>query len=594
MFGSVTFTLLGSLLLSSASHFQEEKPQAAPVVDLAGTNWLGRADTPVAPSFIALEFPSQDTGQVRLTMPSALALGKLVDLGGEPGAPTISLAAGGRTAMLLLEPAPDGISGRMDVFGADGQTVLQGFPLKLLPWTAPEQMKNNDFYIGNLELPGGNELELHLQLGFDADTASARLGIPMQGVEGYPSDARRLENGWFIETNFGTPVTMELEIQDDKSLSGLMKQSGAVLQVSLTPVDGAEFNRDRRPQTPKPPFPYKEIEARIDHPDGHVLAGSLLLPDGVENPPVAVMISGSGPQDRDESIMGHSPFLVLADHLARQGIASLRYDDRGFGESTGEFSTALTSDFTTDALAAVGWLRNREDIDDSAIGLIGHSEGGLVAPMAIVEDQTIAFAVLMAGPGVDGGRILTSQSERIMKVQGTDPAEIAKIIVLHAEMMDLVRNDAPVEELGSGYLALIGAQIASARSKVGDEQADQMLADGRAKLAADPQPFSPWMVAFIRTDPREFLSQLSCPVLAINGTHDVQVISELNLPEIERAVTTGGGTVKVIEYDGLNHLFQKSETGAVTEYSTIETTMEPEVLMDISTWILEVTGRSEP
>jgi pimeloyl-ACP methyl ester carboxylesterase len=307
---------------------------------------------------------------------------------------------------------------------------------------------------------------------------------------------------------------------------------------------------------------------------------------------VAVMISGSGPQDRDESIMGHSPFLVLADHLARQGIATLRYDDRGFGESTGEFSTALTSDFATDALAAVGWLRDRDDIDDSAIGLIGHSEGGLVAPMAIVEDPTIAFAVLMAGPGVDGGRILTSQSERIMKVQGTDAVDIEKIIVLHAEMMDLVRNDAPVEELGAGYLALIGAQIATARSKLGDEQADQMLADGRAKLAADPQPFTPWMVAFIRTDPREFLSQLSCPVLAINGTHDVQVISELNLPEIDRAVTTGGGTIKVIEYESLNHLFQKSETGAVTEYSTIETTMEPEVLMDISTWILEVTRRS--
>jgi hypothetical protein len=592
--GSTTFTLLGSFLLASAGHFQDETPQAAPELDLAGSNWLGRADTPVAPSFIALEFPSQDTGQVRLTMPSALALGKLVDLGGEPGAPTISLAAGGRTAMLHLEPAPDAISGRMDVFGPDGETVLQGFPLQLLPWSAPEQMKNNDFYIGNLELPGGNELELHLELGYDADTASARLGIPMQSVEGYPSDARKLENGWFIETNFGTPVTMELEIQEDKSLTGTMKQSGAVLPVSLKPVGGDEFNRDRRPQTPKPPFPYKEIEARIDHPDGHVLAGSLLLPDGVENPPVAVMISGSGPQDRDESIMGHSPFLVLADHLARQGIATLRYDDRGFGESTGEFSTALTSDFATDTLAAVGWLRDRDDIDDSAIGLIGHSEGGLVAPMAIAEDQAIAFAVLMAGPGVDGGRILTSQSERIMTVQGTDPAEVAKIIVLHAEMMDLVRNDAPVEELGTGYLALIDAQIASARSELGDEQANQMMADGRAKLAADPQPFTPWMVAFIRTDPREFLSQLSCPVLAINGTRDVQVISEINLPEIERAVTTGGGTIKTIEYDGLNHLFQKSETGAVSEYSTIETTMEPEVLMDISTWILEVTGRSKP
>jgi hypothetical protein len=256
MLGSATFTLLGSLLLSSTSHFQEEKPQAPPVVDLAGTNWIGSADTPVAPSFIALEFPSQSSGQVRLTMPSALALGKLVDLGGKPGAPTISLAAGGRSAMLYLEPAPDGISGRMDVFGADGVTVLQGFPMRLLPWLAPEQMKTNVFYIGNLDLPGGNELELHLQLGFDADTASARLGIPMQGVERYPSDAKQLENGWFIETNFGTPVTMELEIGEDKSLSGLMKQSGAEMSV----VD------DLRP--PSLPFPTRKSKLASIIPTG--------------------------------------------------------------------------------------------------------------------------------------------------------------------------------------------------------------------------------------------------------------------------------------------------------------------------------------
>ena len=595
MLGFVTSALLGSLVICTPNTIQEEeKPQADPAPDLAGTNWVGSADTPVAVSFIALEFPADGADQVRLTMPSALALGKLVDVGGEPGAPTIDLSAGGRTARLHLEPSSDQIAGRMDVFDADGVTVLQGFPLSLLPWPAPESLKTNDYYIGTLELPGGNELELHLQVGFDADVATARLGIPMQGVEGYPADAKRLENGWFIETNFGTPVSMELEIGEDQSLNGVMSQSGAVIPVALKRVEDSEFKRDRRPQTPKAPFPYQTVEASIDHPDGHVLAGSLLLPDGVENPPVAVLITGSGPQDRDESIMGHSPFLVLADHLARQGIASLRYDDRGFGDSTGEFSTALTSDFATDALAAVEWLRARDDVDGSAIGLIGHSEGALVAPMAIVEDPTIAFAVLMAGPGVDGGRILTSQSERIMELQGTDPEAIEEIITLHAEMMDLVRNEASDDELGSGYLALVGAQVATVRSELGDEQADQILLEARAKLAADPQPFTPWMVAFIRTDPREFLAQLTCPVLAINGTNDVQVISELNLPEIDRAVTTGGGTVKVIEYDSLNHLFQKSETGAVSEYATIETTMEPEVLGDISTWILEVTRSSTP
>lgn len=586
-------------LLASAGLWAGQEPaqESAPTsssTSLEGTCWMGEASTPAFASFIVLEFPADGIDRARLTMPSALALGSEVEVELDSGAPVIRLAAGGRSASLHLEPEPGRIGGRMDVNGPDGTTVLQGFPLELSPWTPPERFSQSTGWIGVLDLPGGNELEFSLRLGHDDDAASARIGVPLQGVSDYPCRARRDGDGWFIETNFGTPVTLTLAPDESEGLTGVMVQSGVEMPARLQPITLEALDRDRRPQTPKPPFPYREIEAVVQHPDGHRLAGTLVLPEGVARPPVAVLITGSGPQDRDESLMGHRPFLVLADHLARNGIATLRCDDRGFGASTGEFSSATTSDFAGDVLAAVAWLRQRDDIDPTAIGLIGHSEGGLVAPMAIAEDPEIAFAVLMAGTGVDGGRVLTSQSERLMEVQGLDRSVIDPIVVLHAELMDLVREEAADEAVAAAFLALTDAQVEASRADLGDEQSDRMRAEVRARLETDPRPLTPWMLEFIRTDPRTYLSRMSCPVLAINGTNDIQVISGLNLPEIERAVTTGGGRIEIIEYPGLNHLFQRSETGSITEYAEIETTIEPEVLRDIADWIGRVTGRDAP
>lgn len=593
-----TLAMIMVLGLQAAAHSCVQDPDVAvtndvTVKDLAGTCWMGSVEGGGASVFLAMEFPEDPTGEVLFTMPNALALRKSVTLGGTEVQPTITLAGGEISIVVALELEEKHIGGTLEARGANG-VLQQAGTISLDPWTPPEDFSSTGVYAGKVELPGGAKLDLIMELGYSKDEASARISIPLQNVESYPAVATQTDGTWEIEANFGTVVTIQLKPEGQDGLEGTMSQSGFEMDVVLEKLTEEEIARDPRPQTPKPPFPYVELDARIPSPQGHELIGTLLLPDGVKQPPVVVLVTGSGPQDRDETVMGHKPFLILADALARRGIASLRYDDRGVGESTGDYASATTMAFADDALAAVAWLRKRDDVDPKWIGIVGHSEGGLVAPIAVSKDPEIAFAVLMAGTGVDGGRILTSQSERIMKVSGMDQAAIDGIIARHEELMDAVREDASDEEIRRRYILLSDAQVEAGRAELGDEKTDELLETTRQQVEAMDTPFNDWMVAFIKIDPRSYLSQMKCPVLAINGTNDVQVISELNLPEIERAITTGGGTVTIIEYEGLNHLFQKSESGAVEEYVSIETTIEPEVLDDIATWILETSGHTDP
>ena len=351
----------------------------------------------------------------------------------------------------------------------------------------------------------------------------------------------------------------------------------------------ADQGNKRRPQDPVAPFPYEVTKVLIEHSDGHQLAGDLVLPRGLPRPPIAILLTGSGPQDRDESILGHRPFLVLADHLARNGIASLRCDDRGVGSSTGTFAGATSLEFATDALAQFNWLSKRSDIDVDSIGFIGHSEGGLVGAIAASLDQRVDWLVMMAGPGIDGGEVLTSQTQRIMERQSHSPKAIESIAGLHRALMDRVREEAPDDEIEESYLALSLAQIEIA---VATPEQKQALRDRLQGLTAD-QMVDPWLAKFIRTDPAEYLARVRCPMLALNGTEDLQVVSELNLPGVKAAVDSGGGSVRIIAYEGLNHMFQESITGTINEYGFIETTIEDRVLKDIARWILSVTPDKE-
>jgi len=328
----------------------------------------------------------------------------------------------------------------------------------------------------------------------------------------------------------------------------------------------------RRPQTPKPPFPYRAEDVAFDSAPGVRLAGTLTLPPGKGPFPAAVLITGSGAQDRDETLLEHKPFLVLADALTRRGIAVLRDDDRGFAKSTGDFASATSADFAVDTEAAVAYLRSRPEIDPARIGLIGHSEGGLIAPIVAVKDPRIAFVVMLAGPAVPGRELLVAQREAVGRTAGLSPEAIAS-------------NEAVMGRLEAA-LAKPGdrAQVQAEAVKV---LTDTGMAP-TAAVATVKQLDSPWYAWFIAYDPRPVLAQVRAPVLALDGDKDVQVVARQNVPALREALKANPDAT-VVELPGLNHLFQTAGAGAPVEYIRIEETMSPAVLDLIGDWVVKHT-----
>jgi pimeloyl-ACP methyl ester carboxylesterase len=286
--------------------------------------------------------------------------------------------------------------------------------------------------------------------------------------------------------------------------------------------------------------------------------------------------------------MGHKPFLVLADHLSRQGIAVLRYDDRGVGESiAGEANLAddTSLDFATDVELLVDHLRTRTDIDPNRIGLMGHSEGGLIAPLVAAKRQdAIGFIVLLAGPGVPGGDILTAQVKALLLASGEAPQAVERVSQCQQQLIDAVMSDAPEEDVRASARRLLQSQMAMA------EATKDMVIDDNQVDAVVAQIGGPWMRTFIKLDPAEALASVKCPVLALNGTLDLQVPIDQNLPVIERVVRDAGGDVTAVRLEGLNHLFQPATKGTIDEYLRIETTFDPDTLVLITQWIQRKAG----
>jgi uncharacterized protein len=373
------------------------------------------------------------------------------------------------------------------------------------------------------------------------------------------------------------------------SIIGTFNQSGYNIPLILSKNE-IKKETPVRIQEPLEPFPYKNTEVIFKNfTDNITLSGSLTLPDTQGPHPVAVLISGSGPQNRNSEIMGHKPFLIIADHLTKQGIAVLRFDDRGVGASEGDFGAATSADFAKDVAAAVNYLKTRDDVDHAKIGLIGHSEGGLIAPIVAVNyAPDVNFIVLLAGPGISGDKILLLQQELIGKAAGMSDEEIKIIKSINGEAFKIIRsqkNDADLQKKLRAYASKLYRKLPNEMKNSGVGE-DEFVSGQVSQLN------NPWMLYFLRHEPEPYLRKITCPLLAINGENDLQVPADINLKEIKRAVEKGGNkNVTTKKLPKLNHMFQTCNTGSPNEYAGIEQTFAPEALNEISEWITQVIKR---
>ncbi len=357
------------------------------------------------------------------------------------------------------------------------------------------------------------------------------------------------------------------------SLTGTWTQAGKSWPLEFKRLKNAsELEEPQRPQNPVKPYPYREEDVVYNNSKADVeLAATITLPEGKGPFPAVLLICGSGPHDRDESLMGHKPFLVLADHLTRKGIVVLRADKRGVGKSSGDYPKAVMADFASDADAGVAFLKMRPEVDPKHIGLIGHSEGGIEAPMVAVSNPDVAFVVLMAGPGVRGDEILKAQQRLIEQSMGKSAAEIEKDAITQQAIFAILEKNEDDSTRDKDLRAALAGSVPDAQIGMQIKVLD-----------------SPWFRDFVKYDPAPTLSKLTCPVLAINGEKDIQVPSQQNLPAIRKALLAGGNkNFDIVELPGLNHLFQTAKTGAIGEYAEIEETISPAALEKISSWILK-------
>lgn len=462
---------------------------------------------------------------------------------------------------------------------APGETPSQGVPGKGLA----------GHWQGSLKATPVIELRLVLEITNAAAATPAGVMLSVdQGNARIPITALTERNGVIHLETLSVGGVFDGKLNGDGSeLGGDWKQGGQTLPLVFKRL--AKAPELRRPQDPKKPYPYAEEEVVVEHPAAGVrLAGTLTLPRGSGPHPAVVFITGSGPQDRDEAIMGHRPFLVLADHLTRQGIAVLRCDDRGVGKSTGDFAKATDADFVEDTLAAVAYLRTRKEVDPKRIGLLGHSEGGIVAPRAATKSGDLAFLVLLAGVGVPMEELLVRQGRDIARVMGASEDVAATNAALQRALFRVVKEEKDPAVAEAALRKLFREQTAA----LTDEQRKALGLSEAMQDAQIKMVLSPWFREMLAYDPRPALKAVQCPVLALNGEKDLQVAAKENLTAIRAALAAGGNqNVKTVELPGLNHLFQTCQTGAISEYGQIEETFNPAAMQLISDWIRGITSR---
>jgi pimeloyl-ACP methyl ester carboxylesterase len=407
---------------------------------------------------------------------------------------------------------------------------------------------------------------------------TATMDSPDQGAKGIAMTSASFENNVLKLEHSAAKIVFTGTFDGKTEVNGEFVQAGMKFPMTLSRKE-VVVEKPNRPQEPQAPFPYSSEAVTFKNlKDSLTLSGTFTYPKGNGKYPVVVLVSGSGPQNRDEELMGHKPFLVLADFLTRNGIAVLRYDDRGCFASTGNFTKALTQDFATDASAAIDYLKSRKEIDTKKIGIIGHSEGAMVAPIVAATRNDLSFIVLMAGPGIQGNEILMLQSELISRANGVPESDISTAKEINSAIYSTILK---VQDTDSLIIAIRKIMLEKMPQNADSKAGGEAMIDGQMK-----QITSPWMLNFIRYNPTPTLEKVKCRVLALNGSLDLQVPADVNLQAIGKALTKGGNknfTTKKLE--GLNHLFQECKTGSPAEYAAIEQTLSPILLNEILDWI---------
>lgn len=425
----------------------------------------------------------------------------------------------------------------------------------------------------------GMNLRLVFHINQTGENYTATMDSPDQGAAGIPVDSALFADSKLSLTISKIGLSYKGEFKTD-SIVGTFTQG--ILSVPMTlKRTPAEAEPVVGSQEPKPPYPYISEDITFENKSaGVTLAGTLTMPSSGSNFTAAILITGSGAQNRDEEIMGHKPFLVIADYLTQRGIAVLRYDDRGTAQSTGDFHSATTADFASDVESAIAYLKTRKEINQSKIGLIGHSEGGVIAPMVATRSNNVAFIVMLAGSGVRGDSLLLLQQRQIYSVSMPKDT-VSRILKVNEKVFEKIVNSK--ENVSQQDIIDLMTLLKDNLVQVAPQgfNVDAYIQQFAAQVS------TPWMQYFLCYDPKPALEKVKCPVLAINGSKDWQVIPQENLSAIYAALKKGGNekiTVKV--YPGLNHLFQECITGSPVEYGAIRQTFSPEVLKDIADWIM--------
>jgi len=453
--------------------------------------------------------------------------------------------------------------------------------------TQTHSQSTNDHIIGSWQgvlKAGAMELRLIFNLSVNEDLAlKATLDSPDQGHMGVPlgevslrEDSIRIEAPGLMGYYIG-------QLASETAIKGEWHQAGRTFNLDLEKAEEAFVLN--RPQEPQPPYPYKEEEVSFPNVEqGFSLGGTLTLPEGQGPFPAAVLVTGSGPQNRDEELFGHKPFKVIADHLTRKGIAVLRYDDRGVGSSGGNAAGSTTEDLASDASSAMDFLLKRGDIDPSKIGLIGHSEGGMIVFMLASSHKDIAYIISLAGPGVDGKTILLEQSNHIARLSGAVDAILEDNWNVMRGVYEILIANESYESWMEETLKFTSKFYSE---KLMGNYSDEEIERGKRNLLESiPESSYTWMRYFVMFDPAPLFRNITCPVLALNGEKDCQVIAENNIKAIKNGLSNAGNTkTKTVIIPGLNHLFQHCETGLPNEYGIIEETFDPKTLEMMSEWI---------